>query len=113
METAAPHPHPDSVTLAVVDGELVVHTPPGATAAATLAWTDTAIEVTHVGARVQGDLTCTVAPGQQVVASVADVPAGNDYVVTVSPDKMLATMRVRQQPGRQRRLADAAPTTHL
>lgn len=103
-------PSIDAMTIGVADGRVTVY---GGEAggAVELSWPD---HVTvHVnGERISGN-RCVIEAGAEVRAVAEVTPARCDYVTKVSPDKLRASLRVRLQSGRHRRLVDRTPAAAL
>ncbi len=98
------------VQVEVADG--VVRALPGGAGTAELSWPANSVRVTLFGEAVEGS-TCRVPAGANLHVEPRNEPARNRYLVTVSRDRMEATLRVLPEPGCTRRIVDAPASNAL
>ena len=100
----------DLVRLEVVDGSVCVV--PGGSGTAEFSWTGDAARVTLFGEAVEGT-SCRVPANANLHVDIRNEAARNRYQVTVSRDRMEATLRVIPEPGTNRTLVDTPATNNL
>ncbi len=100
----------DLVRLEVVDG--FVRVLPGGSGTAEFSWPADAARVTLFGEQVEGT-SCRVPANANLHVDVRNDPPRNRYLVSVSRDRMEATLRVLPEPGTNRTLVDTIPTHNL
>lgn len=105
-------PAQDPVLLEVVGGTVRVAESSGAAGSAELSWPQGSVRARLFGEVVEGS-TCRVPPGAELHVEAVNEPARNRYVVTVSRDRMEATLRVLREPGWRRTIRDAMAAASL
>lgn len=111
-EISGAEPDSSGVRLAVVSGELVVDTADGTGGTAELSWPEDTITIELEGTTVSGG-SCHVGSDRPVIAIAQHVEPRVEYAVTISRDRMHASLRVKLFNGRERTLIDTAPTSAL
>ena len=100
------------VALEVVNGKVRIVAAPDAVGSAELSWPVGAVCVMLLGERVEGN-SCRVPANAQLSAEALDEGARVDYAVTVSRDRMEASLRVIPETGLHRTITDRPATQRL